>query len=248
MYFLSLLSPILVLLIANALSQETENCDNAPTPAMKEYCLKLRAMAAHSRATFQKENDAGTWKPANIPAFLRPIAVQPGSRGQVASNPLDCMTLTCLCPYVKGKISGTQCILPSGQPMKMAYRKEYRMLSEEERNRFHRAITILKRSGEYDRLGRIHRAVGSGSGAHSGPGFLPWHREFMKRFEVALRLIDPEVSVPYWDSVVDHYLPDPRDSILFSDIFAGNTDIRGNVVTGPYAFWVAMNGYPTIIR
>ncbi|VDM38802.1 unnamed protein product [Toxocara canis] len=185
-------------------------------------------MARNSRRSFQEQADNNVWPPA-IPDFLRPAPVAPGSRGQVASHPYDCMTMTCLCPYFRGNIGpGNQCILPNGQVLMMSYRKEYRMLTEDERNRWQFAITQLKRSGEYDRLSSEHQMVGSGSGAHSGPGFLPWHREYLKRFEIALRLIDPTVAIPYWDSVMDNYLPDPRDSIMFSPIFAGETDGFGN--------------------
>uniref|UniRef100_A0A915AJX6 Tyrosinase copper-binding domain-containing protein n=1 Tax=Parascaris univalens TaxID=6257 RepID=A0A915AJX6_PARUN len=205
-------------------------------------------MATTSRQAFQEEADKNAWPPA-ISDFLQPAPVAPNSRGQVASNPYDCMTLTCLCPYFRGNIgAGNQCILPDGQILKMSYRKEYRMLTDDERNRWHYALAELKRSGEYDQLSMQHQVVGSGSGAHSGPGFLPWHREYLKRFEIALRLIDPTVAIPYWDTVMDNYLQDPRDSIMFSPIFAGETDFFGNVVTGPFAYWSTLEGRNAILR
>lgn len=41
----------------------------------------------------------------------------------------------------------------------MAYRKEYRMLTENERLRYHNALNTLKRRGEYDRISMEHRLV-----------------------------------------------------------------------------------------
>lgn len=40
------------------------------------------------------------------------------------------------------------------------------------------------------------------------------------------------VPVPYWDSTVDHVMPDPTRSILWSEQFFGNGD--GQVLTGPF--------------
>ncbi|MBN3923022.1 tyrosinase family protein [Nostoc sp. NMS4] len=35
--------------------------------------------------------------------------------------------------------------------------------------------------------------------AHNHAGFLPWHREFLNRFEQALQSVNPNVTIPYWD-------------------------------------------------
>ncbi|CAJ0581007.1 unnamed protein product, partial [Mesorhabditis spiculigera] len=160
-----------------------------------------------------------------------------------------CMNYQCLCPYFRGSIGpGGQCMLPQGGVLTMSMRKEYRTMSDNERIRFHNALLQLKRTGDYDRLSVMHRQVGSSSGAHSGPGFLPWHREFMKRFEIAIRLIDPGLSMPYWDSVLDSYLPDPRDSIMFTPLFMGTLDGGGQVVTGSFAGFRTLEGRPNIVR
>lgn len=66
-----------------------------------------------------------------------------------------------------------------------AIRKEYRRLTDEERNRFHVAINRLKSDtvdnlSKYDLLVLYHTPQ-QAPGAHWGPAFLPWHRELLKQ-------------------------------------------------------------------
>ncbi|CAJ0598332.1 unnamed protein product [Cylicocyclus nassatus] len=273
-----LLLALLVLTLAIATAAQSKrraepprDCSDAPDRDTKRTCLMIRTMDRLTRRRIarqearnpvrrqtaprqprqgqpQQQRPQAPPQPQGPPDWLLPIPVPPNARGQIAYHPYDCMTLGCLCPFFAGRMQGGHCVLSNGAILQMAYRKEYRMLTEDERRRWHNALTTLKLNGEFDRLGRIHFEVGTGSGAHSGPGFLPWHREFLKRVEIALRMVDPTVAIPYWDSVIDGYLPDPRDSILFSNLFAGETDFYGNVIQGPFAYWRTLEGRPTILR
>ncbi|GAX38429.1 tyrosinase family protein [Nodularia sp. NIES-3585] len=45
-------------------------------------------------------------------------------------------------------------------------------------------------------------AVGIGAGhdaAHHHDAFLPWHREYIHRFEKTLQSVNPNITLPYWD-------------------------------------------------
>ena len=64
-------------------------------------------------------------------------------------------------------------------------RKEYRILSDVERHRLHRALNKAKQSmvgglSQYDIFVAMHSAQDA-PGAHRGAAFLPWHREFLMR-------------------------------------------------------------------
>ncbi|KIH53428.1 hypothetical protein ANCDUO_16447 [Ancylostoma duodenale] len=86
-------------------------------------------------------------------------------------------------------------------------RREIRMLSADERDRLWRAMNALKATTiDNITVWDLHTLVhypDSAPGAHWGPAFLPWHREFLRQFEVALQREDPTVSLPYWDSTLD---------------------------------------------
>ncbi|WKX89503.1 hypothetical protein Q1695_008844 [Nippostrongylus brasiliensis] len=160
---------------------------------------------------------------------------------------LPCLNLTCVCPYFKGKVVGSECILPNGKPLRKAIRKEARMLSDAERLQIAAAFNRMKDAGIYDRIGFVHKY----SGLHEGPGFFTWHREYLKRFELVLRRFLPEGSqlgVPYWDSTLDSELPDPRESIFFSSLFMGAANATGNIVDGPFAAWKVMEGTRPLLR
>ncbi|CAJ0948738.1 unnamed protein product, partial [Mesorhabditis belari] len=121
-------------------------------------------------------------------------------------------------------------------------RKEYRMMSDYERQRFHGAVNTLKQSGTYDQIAKMHSQMSQSGGAHSGPAFLAWHREFIKEVEFELRRIDPDIYIPYWDSALESRLPRPQDSSFFSAELMGTGS--GNVVEGPFANWRTIENQP----
>lgn len=55
------------------------------------------------------------------------------------------------------------------------------------------------------------------------------------RFESALRKEEPQASLPYWDSTLEEGLPNPIDSVIWSDFLFGS--VKGAVVTGVAKFW-----------
>uniref|UniRef100_A0A0M3IJ33 ShTK domain protein n=1 Tax=Ascaris lumbricoides TaxID=6252 RepID=A0A0M3IJ33_ASCLU len=214
-------------------------CINAPTQAKRIFCEQLHRWDAGARA-LPPVAAAPPLPPAIEESEMRLIA---GGFAPIAATPYQCKDLACLCSYLRGKWQPgwNTCTLPNGQQLMKAVRREYRTLSNEERQRLHTAFRAIKESGEYDKLATVYSQHGKSGGAHSGPAFLPWHREFLKRLEIALRLADAEVSLPYWDSTLDSLLADPKDSILWTDELMGSTDENGTV-QGDFSNWKVPQG------
>jgi tyrosinase len=87
----------------------------------------------------------------------------------------------------------------------------------------------------YDYFVDLHvRAFAGPSGAHMAPGFLPWHREFLRRFEAEMRRASGNLrlTLPYWD-----WTDSSSVAAIFSDDFlGGNGDATQSwfVTSGPF--------------
>jgi hypothetical protein len=98
----------------------------------------------------------------------------------------------------------------------MLPRENYRELSTDGRDRLVQALYHVKSTGIVDQFANDH-ASHFGHGIHRSSHFLPWHREFVRRFEDHLQAFDPEIMIPYWNSTVDTSPSDP----LWDDAFLG---------------------------
>jgi len=122
----------------------------------------------------------------------------------------------------------------------MGLRKNQNQLTPQEKQKFVNALLALKANGTYDRYVQMHldamanATPQGGNSAHRGPAFLPWHREYLRRFELELQNIDPDVTIPYWDWSVDR---STSASIWAPDFIGGdgNSSNNNRVETGPFA-------------
>lgn len=124
-----------------------------------------------------------------------------------------------------------------------AVRKSATSLSVQERQEFVETLHQMKAMpsqydptlNAYDYFVDLHvRAFEDHTGAHMAPGFLPWHREFLRRFEEEMRRAsgNPTITLPYWDWT-------ESDSVakIFTDDFLGgdgDPDDIYFVKTGPF--------------
>ncbi|MDQ3890007.1 MAG: tyrosinase family protein [Actinomycetota bacterium] len=136
----------------------------------------------------------------------------------------------------------------------MECRKSVRELTATERTAYVNAVLALKTApsliagaqtavtagggtpNRYDDYVWMHSVVGGG--AHVGPAFGPWHREFLRQFELDLRAVsgNPHISIPYWDWTVDRTPPDP--GWPFTNTFMGGFGGSApafEVTTGPFS-------------
>src|SRR5205807_9871 len=98
----------------------------------------------------------------------------------------------------------------------MTHRKSAFELTAAEQNRFLQVITAMNTDNDptlYAQFVGIHADMrhhmhtGMGGGAVGRQRFLPWHRDFLLKFETAMQQIDPAAFIPYWHWSTDRALP-----------------------------------------
>jgi hypothetical protein len=97
----------------------------------------------------------------------------------------------------------------------MRCRTDYRDLNSAEKQRFIAALFDAKARGVVDAFADEHDA--HFSHGHNNSSFLPWHREFLRRFEAELQVYDVRVMLPYWNSSNDQ----STTSALWDNSFLG---------------------------
>ncbi|KAK3608049.1 hypothetical protein CHS0354_031035 [Potamilus streckersoni] len=83
-------------------------------------------------------------------------------------------------PGVKHQVTNPVTSPPSGYRT----RKEYRTLTDKERNRFHEALNAMRRAGEFQRFANYHKNMPGRNVLlefNNGPVFLAWHRVYLAR-------------------------------------------------------------------
>ncbi|XP_021358022.1 putative tyrosinase-like protein tyr-3 isoform X2 [Mizuhopecten yessoensis] len=143
-------------------------------------------------------------------------------------------------PLTKQDVEWLSSLLRLPETGELRIRKEYRVLTDEERRDFHQALNILKNDtsvslNKYDLLANIHSRSSANKAAHAGPGFLGWHRVFLLMVENALRQACPNVTIPYWDVTLDQRMDKPYQSVIWSGDFLGTG--HGPVFDGPFKHW-----------
>ncbi len=131
-----------------------------------------------------------------------------------------------------------------GGPLTLLYgaeitkpRKNAAAASAAERNAYVNAILAIGTTpayvfplglGYWQTQQDVHSNMGSASNIHETLAFLPWHREFVNRYEILLQQYDPTVKLLYWD-----WTTNPSTSLSFMGSFSGSIGAPFNPPSPP---------------
>ena len=110
-------------------------------------------------------------------------------------------------------------------------RQNQEQISDNQKAIFRNCILKAAQSGLYSQIVNTHADMShrqhSMSGAVGSQRFLPWHRDYLLKLEVSLRVFDPFFVVPYWDWTTYRRLPDWLADLLPT----GLKDLGGEPIT-----------------
>ncbi|PVU85059.1 hypothetical protein BB560_007166 [Smittium megazygosporum] len=107
-------------------------------------------------------------------------------------------------------------------------RKEIKTLTPSELGIMQDSITKMHGDGWFDWFGYIHNFYQGP--IHGYPEFFPWHRYFVREYEMAGQHYNPSFAAHYWDSSVDY--AGPAGSMVFSDGYWGGNGVGNNMCIG----------------
>jgi len=86
----------------------------------------------------------------------------------------------------------------------------------------------------YDTLVRRH--LDTSSQVHNAAPYLPWHRYYLRQFEIRLQTVDPGLTIPYWDWTEDSQ--SFQTSVTWRYLGGNGAALPGRpVIDGPFATW-----------
>src|SRR5690349_2460953 len=118
----------------------------------------------------------------------------------------SCVLFSVLLPTV---VAQNQGLVQLNQCQGVRARREIRTLSDGERQSFISAIRRLQQGNAPTRYdGFINTHNNARVYAHGFALFFPWHRYFLRLYEMALQESDSGIMLPYWDWSFDSQAPE----------------------------------------
>lgn len=108
-------------------------------------------------------------------------------------------------------------------------RRKFIDLSNDERDTLAAAFNHVNNDGLIAIHATTHAQFFSG-GIHWRPQFLPWHRYFLRKLELALQEFSPDVMLPYWDWTQSN--SQDLEISPWKEIFGGRDNAGGKFDTG----------------
>lgn len=101
--------------------------------------------------------------------------------------------------YIQKRFMNLADFRPVRPPCKKLHvRRNFKCLTEEERQEVMNAFKALLDNGVVGKLAALHWKYWGE--IHKFGEFIPWHRWFVNEFEKKLRKVNPNVTLPYWVS------------------------------------------------